>query len=456
MAEDYNIELQKLYVEFLMSDNDLFVRCNNILSEKYFDRSLSPTVKFLRNYVGEYGSLPSLVQIKAKTGVELEDRQSIGEEHRAWFLDDFEKFCRHKALAGAILASTDHLNKQEFGAVEQLIKDAVAIGLAKELGTNYWENPKPRLQRILERKGGTSTGWKSVDKVLYGGFNRGELAIFAGGSGAGKSLVLQNLALNWASLGFNVVYISLELSEDLCSLRLDSMLSGMSSQDVFRNIDDVSLKVVMQGKKHGAIQIVQMQNGIDVNAIRAYIREYQIQHNLKVDAVLVDYLDLMSPAAQKVSGDNVFLKDKLVSEELRNLSVEGDYLFATASQLNRQSVDETDFDHSHISGGLSKIMTADNVIGIFSSKAMRERGIMQIQFMKTRSSNGVGMKVDLELNIDSLRISDLADDATVTSDASVMYTKLKSSPAATDNTTQTSSAIDNAARLKDILNKRKT
>jgi hypothetical protein len=41
---------------------------------------------------------------------------------------------------------------------------------------------------------------------------------------------------------------------------------------------------------------------------------------------------------------------------------------------------------------------------------MRERGRYQIQLMKTRSSSGVGQKIDLEFNIDSLRITDLADE----------------------------------------------
>ena len=58
---------------------------------------------------------------------------------------------------------------------------------------------------------------------------------------------------------------------------------------------------------------------------------------------------------------------------------------------------------------LSKINTADNVFGIFTSRAMRERGRYQIQLMKTRSSSGVGMKVDLEFDIDSLRIRDLGE-----------------------------------------------
>lgn len=456
MAEEYNNELQKLYLEFLTSDHELFVRCNSILDENYFDRELRDSVKFLRDYVDQYGSVPELKQIKAKTGLSLQDIGRASEEHRKWFLDDFEKFCRHKAIESAILKSTDKLERKEYGAVEELIKNAVQIGLAKELGTNYWEDPATRLQRIMERKGGTSTGWTTVDYYLYGGFNRGELNIFAGGSGAGKSLFLQNLALNWVDKGFNVVYVSLELSEDLCSMRLDSMLTGYTTKEILKNIDDVTLKVKMKGKKSGSLQIVQLPNGINVNDLRAYVKEYQIQNNIKVDAILVDYLDLMMPAKAKVSADNVFLKDKHVSEELRNFAMEGDYLFATASQLNRGAVDEVEFDHSHIAGGLSKIQTADNVIGIFSSRAMRERGRVQIQFMKTRSSSGVGQKIDLGFDIDSLRIRDLEEDEedAETATSNSLYDKLAKAPV--DNSTKdrvdnAEKAITNGDKLKAIL-----
>jgi len=40
---------------------------------------------------------------------------------------------------------------------------------------------------------------------------------------------------------------------------------------------------------------------------------------------------------------------------------------------------------------------------------MREKGRYQIQFMKTRSSSGVGTKVDLRFDPDTLRIEDLQE-----------------------------------------------
>jgi len=125
---------------------------------------------------------------------------------------------------------------------------------------------------------------------------------------------------------------------------------------------------------------------------------------------MIDYLDLLMPVSAKVSPNDLFVKDKYVSEELRNLAKELGILMVTASQLNRSAVEEIEFDHSHISGGISKINTADNVFGIFTSRAMRERGKYQIQCMKSRSSTGVGQKIDLEYNIETMRITDLGID----------------------------------------------
>jgi archaellum biogenesis ATPase FlaH len=424
---EYTPDLQKLFVEFLAQDQDLFVRVNNILDANYFDRNLRKAVGFIKEHASEYSALPTLEQIRATTGVELQPLVDVDDRHKDWFVDEFEQFSKHKALETAILKSTDLLEKGQYGSVEKLIKDAVQVGLAKHLGTNYWQNPAERIEIVRNSRGGQSTGWAEIDRKLYGGFNKGELNIFAAASGGGKSLFLQNLALNWAQAGHNVVYVSLELSEELCSMRLDSMLTGYNTKEVFKNVEDVSLKIGMMGKSAGALQVVQLKNGINVNDLTAYLRELEVKTDIKFDCMLVDYLDLMMPAGVKVNASDLFVKDKYVSEELRNFAVENQLLFATASQLNRAAVEEVEFDHSHISGGLSKIQTADNVIGIFTSQAMRERGRYQVQFMKTRSSSGVGQKVDLAFDIDGLRIRDLSEDeaGTVEHQPSIMADKIK-------------------------------
>jgi replicative DNA helicase len=314
----------------------------------------------------------------------------------------------------------------------------VQISLTKDLGTDYWGDPAARINRYFNSGGQVSTGWPQLDKIMYGGFSRGELNIFAGGSGSGKSLVMMNIALNWLQQGLHGVYITLELSEELTSLRTDAMLNDMSTKEIRKSIDDTALKVRMASKRAGSYRIKYLPAQSTINDIRSYLKEYQIQTNTRVDFVMIDYLDLLMPVSAKVSPNDLFVKDKYVSEELRNLSKELGMLMITASQLNRSAVEEVEFDHSHISGGISKINTADNVFGIFTSRAMRERGKYQIQCMKSRSSTGVGMKIDLDYSIETMRITDpgISDsgDSGYKSTASAVMDRIKSASTVAEKT----------------------
>ena len=407
---DYGYNIQKTYLEIMLSDAQTFVRCQGIFDPSLFDRKLQSTAEFLRDFVAEHNTLPTQDIINSSCDVKLEPSKDLNEQHYDWLLNDFETFCRHKSLEKAILESADLLEKGEYGPVEDLVKQAVQIGLQKDLGIDYFKSPKERLLALKDNNGQVSTGWETLDRKLFGGFNSGELNIFAGGSGAGKSLFLANMGVNWVLQGLNVVYLTLELSESLVAMRLDSMMTEIPTREIFKDLDGVEMKVRLVGKKAGNFQIKYMPSGKNANDIRSFVKEYEIKTGHKIDVLLVDYLDLLMPLSKKVSPSDLYVKDKFVSEELRNLSMELGIIFVTASQLNRQSVEEIEFDHSHIAGGLSKIQTADNVIGIFTSRAMRERGRYQVQLMKTRSSSGIGSKIDLMFDVDSLRITDLDEE----------------------------------------------
>jgi KaiC/GvpD/RAD55 family RecA-like ATPase len=411
MATEYTPELQKLFLEMMMQDAQSFVRVANIYNPENFDRSIREAAKFIASHSAEYKTLPTYEQIRAVTGVELRPIPDTVEGHQEWFMKEFESFSRKEELSRAILKAADLLEEGDYDPVEKLIKDAVQIGLTKDLGTDYFADPHARIDKYFNSGGQVSTGWPQMDKILYGGFSRGELNIFAGGSGSGKSLVMMNIALSWLQAGLSGVYISLELSEELVALRTDAMLTSTGTKEIRKDIDTTELKVKMVGKKSGKYRIKALPAQSNVNDIRSFIKEYQIQTGNKVDFIMCDYLDLVMPVSVKVNPNDQFIKDKYVAEELRNLSQELGVLFVTASQLNRSAVEEIEFDHSHIAGGISKINTADNVFGIFTSRAMKERGKYQIQCMKSRSSTGVGQKIDLEYNIETMRITDAGEES---------------------------------------------
>jgi hypothetical protein len=166
-------------------------------------------------------------------------------------------------------------------------------------------------------------------------------------------------------------------------------------------------------------------------------------------------LDLMMPINSKISANDQFIKDKFVSEELRNLAMETGVILVTASQLNRGAVEEIEFDHHHIAGGISKIQTADNVIGIFTSNAMRERGRYQIQFMKTRSSSGVGSKVDLKFCPDTLRVEDLeeGDEGAVSVASSGLLEQLSRNKSIKADEPEQQDTVNQALNMREFMKK---
>lgn len=331
---DYSSDMQELFISIMLSDPELYVRCQNILKASYFTPHLKPVVSLILKHAEEYKGLPTPEIIKAQTDVDIKLLSEIQPSTKDWFMATIESFCRHSALFAAINKSADLIAEGYYGDVEGLIKDAVLVSLKRDLGTNYFEDPKGRLERLLSQNGSISTGWKSVDDIIFN-LGKGELAIFTAVTGGGKSVALQNLAINWILQNYKVIYFTFELSEELVSKRIDSMITGIPNINIFKNIDKVEYIVKNTGKKAGNLQIVYMRPGTNTNDIRAYLKEFEIQNNTKPDMIVIDYLDLMYPNSKRVDVSNFFAKDKLVSEELRGLGMEMGMIVASASQLNR-------------------------------------------------------------------------------------------------------------------------
>ena len=439
----------------MLQDPTSYVRVQNIYNPENFDRSLRPVAQFIKEHSDQFKALPTPVQIKATTGVDIKPVPDLTDSHYEWFMGEFEGFTKRQEIERAILLAADMLEKGDYDPVEKIIKDAVQISLTKDMGTDYFADPSERINKYFNSGGQVSTGWPQMDRVLYGGFSRGELNIFAGGSGSGKSLVMMNIALSWLQAGLSGVYVSLELSEELCALRTDAMLTDMSTKDIRKDIDTTELKVKLVSKKAGQYRIKGLPAQSNVNDIRSYLKEVQLQTGIKVDFVMVDYLDLVMPVSVKVNPNDQFIKDKYVAEELRNLAKELNVLLVTASQLNRSAVEEIEFDHSHIAGGISKINTADNVFGIFTSRAMKERGKYQLQCMKSRSSTGVGNKIDLTYNIDTMRITDEGEDSSgdgngASRNVSNVLSNIKSGSTVKEDAPKINAQVD-SSKLKSML-----
>ena len=230
-----------------------------------------------------------------------------------------------------------------------------------------------------------------------------------GSRGSGKSMTLSNIGLNLMELGLSVLYVSLELNQDLVANRFDSLITGNSQIDWQDNINDtVQILNDCESDGYGKLHVKYMDSGTNANQVRSYLKEFEIQNGFIPDVLLLDYLDIAGPNGS-INGDNVSLKDKYVSEEFRNLANEYQMYFFTASQQNRGAIGTIEPDQSHIAGGLTKANTSDFWFSIIATDEMKADGIIMYYCIKARSSDGTGKSATFTWVSGSSRILNIGD-----------------------------------------------
>ena len=108
---DYGYDIQKVYLEVMLTDAETFVRCQSVFDPKSFDKRLQPAAEFLQKYVAEYSNMPTFDMVNAVGKSDLKDPGQMQDAHYDWLMNEFEVFARHKALEAAILKSADLLEK---------------------------------------------------------------------------------------------------------------------------------------------------------------------------------------------------------------------------------------------------------------------------------------------------------------------------------------------------------
>ncbi len=405
---DNTPQQQKLLLEYLISSPDTFALCNSIIKPEYFNPKYRKSVTFLQKYYEDYSAIPSIELIEAHTDV-LFNQKQVTPDQIDFCANEVESFCKTKGLEMAIIEASTLLNSKsdQSGNIEALIRDAVSISLNKDLGVNYFKNARERLELYAQEPQRVSTGWGDLDKATGGGIAPKELILVSANSGGGKSIVMANYAVNMILKGKNVLYLSLELSQEMIEQRINTMLTGISTVEWTKHIDTIAGLIEDIGEAFGGhLNIKRMHSGTNANQIRAYIKEYQLKLGITPDILIVDYLDLMSPN-ERISHDNISQKDKLSAEQLCDILQDYKMIGMSASQQNRAAIDSTDLNQSHIAGGLTKINAVDWYFSIIFNPTMKAAGTMTWQCLKARSSDAVGKQLGFVWDNTFLRIKNV-------------------------------------------------
>jgi KaiC/GvpD/RAD55 family RecA-like ATPase len=388
-----DLEKQRLALSCFAANRDLFALCQAIVKPSYFDPSLKKTVRFMQEYFEKYKDVPKLQTIRAESGMLLEDVGKIERADQAYIASEVEEFCRNRAVTEAIIAAPELLQKEDFGSIIESMKQAISVGLLKDMGIDYFKDPEERLKKTLDPGNKYSTGWPELDEKLGGGVARQELIMFAANSGGGKSMTMLNLAKNFLAQGLNGVYISLEMGEGTVSKRLDSMITKIGQDNLLKELAKVAGLIEKAGGKMGQFIIKRMpENRTTINTIRSYLQQLEQSLGFRPDFIVVDYLDIMG-TTHSISLDNLFVKDKYVTEEVRSLGFDFDAIMISASQLNRSAIEAEKLNQSHVGGGISKIQTSDYTVAVKQDDLMRAAGEIYFEILKSRNSGGVGARI---------------------------------------------------------------
>lgn len=402
-----DLEKQRLLVNLIACNRDLMALTSGVLKPSYFDPSLKKTVKFMLDYFNEFRDVPKLATIRAETGTVFEEVGQITKADFEYVGKETATFCQYRAVTEATIAAPELIAKGDFGTLITNLKDAISVGLQKDVGIDYFENPEERLRKTLIQEARISTGWADLDDMLGGGLCRQELIMFAANSGVGKSMTKLNLAKNLLAQGLNGVYISLEMAEGVVSKRLDSMISKISQDNLLKEMAKVAAAVENAAGKMGKFIIKRMpENRTNINDVRSYLQQLEQKNGFIPDFIVIDYIDIMG-STHNIASDNLFIKDKFVTEEVRSLGLDFNAIMISSSQLGRNAVDAEKLNQSHIQGGMSKINTADYVVAIKQDDLMRAAGEIMFEILKSRNSGGVGKRLLLAWDAISLCISSL-------------------------------------------------
>jgi len=397
-------EQQRLMLGILTSNRELMARCNTILKSGYFNDELKKGADFIKKYFEKHKNVPPIEVVRSQTGVVLETIPA----DKALF--DFtsnalETFCKNKAVEAAILSGPELLNKGDFGKIIEVMKEAVSTSLESDIGTAFFGNIRSNLEHALVSEQLLSTGWPELDEALGGGIGRQEMILFAANSGGGKSVTMLNLGRQLLTQGHNGVYISLEMRQDIVTKRLASMMAGVKAENLLKEMDGVVDRIEMAAGSSGELYIKRMpENRTNASTIHAFITQLEREKGFKPDFIIIDYLDICG-SITPVGADNMFVKDKFVAEELRALGLDYDCSIITASQLGRTALEVDQVLQSHIQGGISKINTADYVIAIRQTDGEKASGEIWFQILKSRNSSGVGRKIMLRWDSNTLAIT---------------------------------------------------
>ena len=356
---------------------------------KYFDKyTKSPTVEALLINLDNVNSKGDAI---VKSSKQLVENIETDDTPLDWLIDETEKWCKDRAIYIAVMDSIevlDEKSKRSTGEIPDLLKDALSVSFDTHIGHDQLEDADERFEFYNTEEEKMPFDLEYFNKITKGGLPNKTLNICLAGTGVGKSLFMCHMASNCLLMGKNVLYITMEMSEERIAERIDANTMNVPMKelpDVSKKEYDKKIQRIKNKTKGKLIVKEYPTAAAHVGHFRHLLQELNIKKDFRPDIIFIDYLNICaSHRIRPGSGANSYTLVKSIAEELRGLAVEYDVPMVSATQTTRSGYGSTDIGLEDTSESFGLPATADLMFALITSDELEDLDQLVVKQLKNR------------------------------------------------------------------------
>ena len=353
--------------------------------------------------------LKSILQVDLK---EYDEKNFIEPKFNAWILSN-----RLKTGTVDIIDETRNLDSiSDFGKaveaadrIKAIVDEMSSTNFIQDddLGSDF-DDVESHVQDSSKFK--VKCGFESIDHMLGGGWDISTLNVIMAETNNGKSLWMQNFAVRSADMGFNVLYISLEMSERKVMKRVGAMRLKLPINDydkLSKDTEMIKKRIAALSKTDGG-DIFDKKVGKIITKFWAagtatvsdfdnYIQKLKEKKDIKIDLVIVDYITLIA-AAKGTAQDNLYSKGKQLAEGLRAVGAKYKCPVITGVQVAKDAWNAADITLESVPESKAIAETADTFFAIIRTEEMKRQNLFRFKLLKQRDGDFLKAQIRINLN----------------------------------------------------------
>jgi len=403
--------METVILKNLVLNEDFARKVVPFLQEEYFQDKAERTVfNIVSKFLLKYNNIPT----KDAVLISLGDDKTLGDSEfkkcvaisdemykegeksdTEWLVEHTEKFCKEKAIYNGIMASIGIIEgkdkEQTQNAIPEIMSKALSVSFDTRVGHDFFEDVDERYEyyhRVEER---VPFDLEMFNLITGGGVRKKTLNVVMAASGVGKSAFLCHHAAACLTQNLNVLYITLEMSEEEIAKRIDANLLDTDIHVLEKMPLAMYENKVNNLKKtcHGKLIIKEYPTAAaNVTHFRNLMEELKIKKKFKPDIIIVDYLNICSCARFKMgNGMNSYTYVKGIAEELRGLAKQFNVPLWSATQVNREGAKSSDMEMTDTSESFGLPQTTDFFIALIETEELAQNGQLMVKQLKNRGND---------------------------------------------------------------------